>query len=816
MTNATQPEEHDIRQRLGIPDDAQRVLILAESSHWDPDWLYTSEEYFTRFVCHNLDQALDELARDPRRVYSVECIFFLKRYWDERPGRQVAVRDLVNQGRLRLTSSGMTTADTLLPSEEALERDFLIGQEWLRANGMTQEPRLAYFPDSFGYSHGLPSLLNAAGFEQAGITRIDGMQFPGCDIGLKSQFYWPGSSAAALLNQEKTLDFIWRDADGGEILCHWNAYTYGQGDMLAYSGIARVYIFNYSSENRSDRNVTRHIHQYVRELQPFSRTPYMFCPIGMDFVAPIPDLGSLLDRYNTRHYPKSGVWVVNAGLDDYLALVAGYRDRLPVLALDPNPYWSGFYSSRPSLKAMSHRVIDTLLLAEQLSLLPGDAESPDEADRVAAEIRPAWDRAILSNHHDFIAGTATDRVVESEQVPWLEQAEATANAVVARLEKRFPAVLPSREDKVDLPEYHVKDGVIEIVTPYYALTLAEEVGGCIVRAWNPSTHQPLLGGLSNEVFSFADTGGLWRMGQELPGGKFTEIARSSQKPAILQARSLPGCVEVSGTFTLDGMTFQRQIVFRTDTPVIRFSLRGKAAEKRSVVVRFETGLRPSELIMDEPGGVIARPFTRKYHPTFWPHKSFIHLQAADGQRGVAVLHELPGAAGATPEGTLDLITHRNATQEKAYGFIKLPGHPVAGHDRLESQAGYGLVFTMGGDWRGYHLPRLASTSLAMELGSASRRLKLVEVTEQLARVDSPDAQVLSVKLASRGEGWIVRILAPAMAGQPVTLRPLRQGLARAWLADARERDLKPLSVIGGEVRLVMPGSIATVRLTWGG
>jgi alpha-mannosidase len=93
---------------------------------------------------------LDELARDPRRVYSVECIFFLKRYWDERPERQAAIRDLVNQGRLRLTSSGVTTADTLLPSEEALLRDFLIGQEWLRANGMTQEPRLAYFPDSFG------------------------------------------------------------------------------------------------------------------------------------------------------------------------------------------------------------------------------------------------------------------------------------------------------------------------------------------------------------------------------------------------------------------------------------------------------------------------------------------------------------------------------------------------------------------------------------------------------------------------------------------------------------------------------------------
>jgi len=42
--------ELSLRRRLGIPDDAERVLIFTESSHWDPDWLYTSEEYFERFV----------------------------------------------------------------------------------------------------------------------------------------------------------------------------------------------------------------------------------------------------------------------------------------------------------------------------------------------------------------------------------------------------------------------------------------------------------------------------------------------------------------------------------------------------------------------------------------------------------------------------------------------------------------------------------------------------------------------------------------------------------------------------------------------
>jgi len=52
-----------IRQRLGIPASAQRVLVFTESSHWDPNWMLTSEVYFDRFVRRNLDQAVAALQR---------------------------------------------------------------------------------------------------------------------------------------------------------------------------------------------------------------------------------------------------------------------------------------------------------------------------------------------------------------------------------------------------------------------------------------------------------------------------------------------------------------------------------------------------------------------------------------------------------------------------------------------------------------------------------------------------------------------------------------------------------------------------------
>jgi len=132
-------EEARLRRDLGIPEDAHQVILFAESSHWDPKWLYTSGEYYDRYVRSNLDQAIDELLREPCRVYSIECIFFLRLYWERQPEQRETVRALVNEDRLRLTSSGVTTADTLLPSAEAILRDLLLGQEWLRAQGMTPE-----------------------------------------------------------------------------------------------------------------------------------------------------------------------------------------------------------------------------------------------------------------------------------------------------------------------------------------------------------------------------------------------------------------------------------------------------------------------------------------------------------------------------------------------------------------------------------------------------------------------------------------------------------------------------------------------------
>jgi hypothetical protein len=794
-------DESALRASLGIPAEARRVLVFAETSHWDPNWLYTSQEYYDRFVQKQLDEAVFELLREPRRVYSVECMFFLRMYWEKLPQQRETIRQLVNERRLRLTSSGVTTADTVLPNPEAILHGWLSGQEWLRHNGMTQEPKLAYFSDSFGCSPALPSLLQAAGFQQTTITRVDGMYFPGFERNHPRKYPRLGSTAEYLLNEERTLDFVWHDRAGAQVLCHWNAFSYGQGDLLAHRGVSRIYLFPLAIPDRSEHNVARRIRQFTGQLGPYSLTPYLFCPIGFDFIAPLPNLVSLLDRYNERQYPSTGVWVVNAGLDDYLDLVNCHRDQLPVIEFDPNPYWTGFYTSRPALKMRCHQLVRDLRLVEELSALPRNSE-----------LEPVWWAAATTNHHDFITGTSPDRIVEGEQIPWLEGAQQVASEKI----KQFapdPSD-PSTPEAGDLPQWSQEHGWVRVQTPYYTVVLAEEAGGSIVRAEGPESQVLLLDTLSNDLISYKDSGGLWRMGYEFTGGIWRQRNQSSNQPARLQVSPGPGGLEVSWVNVLDGEEIQRAVWFRGDSPIIYFRLEGRAAKRRTVTVRFATGITSHRILMDASGGVISRPREKVYSPTFWPFQQFLHFRDSGSGRGLALYQNLPGAAALSSSGVLQTVALRNAPRERSHHFLPVAGNPAKGYEKDSFTFVYALEFTPAGDWIENDLAIKARVGLSHPWADPAHT-HLRQVAEGQVSLDRADVWPLAHKPATRGQGRILRLYTLTGLVQPVVVTIPGQEIQEAYLCDARERDIEPLVVREGRVHVTLPGTITTLRLIMG-
>ena len=801
--------ERSLRSRLGIPADAEQVLIFGETSHWDPNWLHTTEEYFTLRVATTIDRVIEELQKEERRVFAFESLYFVQRYWRERPQQRAVLRELFNGGRLRLTGTGITTPDTVLPATEAILRDYLYGQTWLWEHGITAEPTLAYLPDDFGYSPALPTMLSALGYDKVGITRIDGMYFIACDYRPRSAFPLPGSSAETLQREHETQDFFWQAADGSTVLTHWNAFNYFQGDMLACVGVVRWMGTCYGFSCRSPRHVARRIHRYRKQLAPLAKTPYLYCPIGCDFNDPIPDLVALLDRYNAERYPDTGLWVLCAGMDDYLELVRCHADKLPTLRLDPNPYWMGFYASRQEAKLRCNRIVRKLILAEKLAACAGAPLDPSLATlSFRRQMKDAWQALVLSNHHDFITGTSPDRVWLAEQRPLLRGAEDRVD--LALLEVSLPVgVRPARTPP---PEWSLEEGTLVVGAKHYQLTLSEAAGGCITSVVRAADGRELLAAPANDLIAYKDSGGLWRMGHEYRGGVFREVQRASARAARIEVRERAGLLEIWVLSELAGKPFVRMLWISDDSPVLRMRLVGTAAHRRTVCCAFPLTLRSDTLTMDVPGGLTERQRHKLYDPTFWPARSFAYLRDADDSAGFAAFLGGPAAVALSAGGTLQWVAFRNAPKERAFaGLLPILAHPAAGTDPDEGVFDYAVWMTPGGDARANRLPFHVRRALRAAM-FAPNGPDLDALANSAITSDHPEVLVSAAKDADHGAGVIVRLR--SFAGRPVTarVRYVLRPATGAMLCDARERDRAPLPLDDGAACVPIAGEITSVRL----
>jgi len=802
--SARASQEYAFREKLGIPKEAKKVIVFAQSSHVDPDWLLTADQYQRLLTDKAFERALIELKKDLRYIYSVECTFFFKRYWDSHPQDRDALRSYVNSGRIKFTGTGVTSPDTLIPEGENLVRDYVIGHEWLKKNGMDVDPKVAYYPDSFGHSPSVPAILRELGYKYTAFTRINGEYFATTDVLPASHYPLPGSAAELLQKKYRTLDFVWQAPDRSEVIAHWNVSTYSMGDMVDTTGITYGMGLRVGVKTTTARSTNAKIDSYIRQLDPLSPTGYMFCPVGNDFNPPVKNLLRFLDTYNKDRYPKTGVYAVLAGLEDYMRLVEFHKSELPVVQLDPNPLFMGFYASRPGLKQIARRLSRSLVLAEMLGVIAedrGNASYPD--------LSKFWDDSAFSNHHDFITGTARDVVVRTEQMPVLENAQQGVGKIIASLSKTM-VYAPAPD--VAAIKWRRSGGVLEVENDFYRVKLDADKGGCITSWFDKKSGREILSGLSNDLVSYYDGGGMWRMGNEFALGKFKENGKASASKAIVSAVEDNGSLGVSVISKLEGRDYTRTLYFRADSPAVRMKIKGSAGKRQTVTVRFQTKIKPGRLVMEIPYGIIERPLEKQFRPTFWPAKNWADLEDASKNYGVALGLSAPAAVHGSADGILELIALRNAYQERVLG-MPLFAFPTIGSDPGEYEIDYAFFPHSPGDWLEARVFSNAQNALD---GSRTRPQKsgLENPADSLVQIDRSDVAVTAIKKAESGSGVIVRLF--RYAPDPVSARMTFKGRAvkKAFLVDGLERELQPLPLRDGKVEIQMPYYLATVLLTF--
>jgi hypothetical protein len=385
-----------------------------------------------------------------------------------------------------------------------------------------------------------------------------------------------------------------------------------------------------------------------------------------------------------------------------------------------------------------------------------------------------------------------------------------ANQALVRIRTIRP---PAREfPPSPPPAFSLDSGRLMVETDAYRIELSEHQGGAITSFRLNGSGEELLSGPANDLVSYRDSGGLWRLGHEFRGGVFVEHARASQHPARIKVHVRDDVLEVRIDSEFDERRFVRRLWMRNNTPVLRMRLEGSARRGRTITCHFSTRLLSPVLTMDVPGGIVERPAHKLYRPTFWPARSFAHLRDGQSDIGLAAFLGGPAAIASDGAGGLEWIALRHAPRETAFHLLPILAHPASGTDPHEGQLDYAVWFTAGGDARSNRLPHHVRRALRAALFGPNDP-DLDDLANSVMLVDRDDVQVTALKPAFRGDAVVVRLASFAPAAVEVRLSCPCRPIRRAKLCDARERELRDLEVRNDGVMVPMPYALASV-LVW--
>lgn len=147
-------------------------VIITPHSHNDPGWLKTFVEYFQDDTREILNLAATKMIEFSNMTFIWSEICFLEMWWEQaEPSQQQALKKLIEEGRLEITTGGWVMTDEANSHFFAMLDQLIEGHQWLKTN-LNYTPKSGWSIDPFGHGSTVPYLLAASGFEGTIIQRI--------------------------------------------------------------------------------------------------------------------------------------------------------------------------------------------------------------------------------------------------------------------------------------------------------------------------------------------------------------------------------------------------------------------------------------------------------------------------------------------------------------------------------------------------------------------------------------------------------------------------------------------------------------------
>ncbi len=172
------------------------VFTAFGQSHLDLAWLWPVEETMRKSARTYSNQlALMEEYPDYRFLLCEPPIleWLAKLY----PDLYARVKRETKNGRFYPEGAVWVESDTNLPSGESLIRQFVYGKRWFRRE-FDVETRLAWMPDTFGFSGALPQIMKKCGVEYFATQKLS-RQDPEAEPFPYNTFWWEGIDGSRVL-----------------------------------------------------------------------------------------------------------------------------------------------------------------------------------------------------------------------------------------------------------------------------------------------------------------------------------------------------------------------------------------------------------------------------------------------------------------------------------------------------------------------------------------------------------------------------------------------------------------------------------------
>lgn len=414
-----------------IHPDKINVHVIAHT-HDDVGWLKTVDQYYygtrKRYspvgVQHILDSVIPQLVMDKsKRFIYVEMSFFVK-WWLEQDDRtKEIVRDLVNEGRLEFINGGWCMNDEATVNYQSTIEQMTLGLKFLNQTfGNCGHPKVGWQIDPFGHTNEQASLFAQFGFDGMFFTRISYLDKSERIRNKSLDLIWHGDRA---LNGQTGSIFtnIFRDGyDSPSTFC-FDVYCYD--DELVDN--KKSYEYNINTKGQEFIEI-------IREHSKSKLTNQILIPFGGDFHFSaagqnFKNIDKLI-KYIKQNAPDINMFYSTPSCYQYRVYQVSNEKslRLPEKYNDFMPYdssrtiwWSGYFTSRPSVKLIERELADLLqvsrlvsfarLLDDRSRLVDNQSSWTDEVVKDESScLEELWQVLGDLQHHDAITGTEKQHV----------------------------------------------------------------------------------------------------------------------------------------------------------------------------------------------------------------------------------------------------------------------------------------------------------------------------------------------------------------------------------------------------------------------